>query len=97
MYLSYLFLLFILISCQKEEILPVKIAGLKHGIFVEHNLEEVRPKFYDKQNIYKWGYQTTIMSNLDNVEIIEFGAYKFINNIWVEVNDKPFGNKEFYG
>ena len=99
------FILSIVLNCsptiQKDTALPEMLRNIPIGIEVNHSKEIVYAEFNEKdpekRGKYKWHYETTVKSTIEDLTIIEFGAYIWANKIWSQktIYDRPFNKEEF--
>ena len=78
---------------------PTYITDLPFGIDVYHSSNIVYAKNSTRNDNYIYPYilefGTTVMAIDHDLEIIEFGAFKLIDNEWVLVNTPPRNKKNF--
>jgi len=86
---------------ENKEVLPLRIDTLDTGIKVIHTPSMVyatlNTKDPDKRGKYQMQHTTSVEALYEDLEIIEFGAYAWLNNQWElkTIYDRPFNQDEF--
>jgi len=95
----------VLLACsslgQKDSNLPDKLIDIPTGLEVKHSdtivYAIINEKDPDKYGKYKWHFETTVTAISEDLKIVEFGAYLWLDNEWVlrTIYDRPFNQVEF--
>lgn len=97
----------VLFSCierNNEEVavqLPEKLEGLDEGLTVLHSTDTVyatlNTKDPEKWGKYQLQFSTSVSTEFNDLQVVEFGAYVWKNGHWTmkTIYDRPFNQEEF--
>ncbi len=78
--------------------IPNVIKDIPVGLYVSHSPDSIYAQIYEKDTSkFIWKHSTTITSNIQGINIIEFGTYNYKNGKWVlgNLTKKPYSTEDF--
>lgn len=80
---------------------PQELQGISNELIVSHNVDTVfatiNAKDPEKWGKYQLQFTTSVSSPIEEIRVIEFGAYLLKDDKWIfkSIHDRPFNSEEF--